>query len=100
MTLLALLRCLCSLVLIIGLTPVALLQPLLLVFRGTWEAQNAGDFGAEYTVEASICISLGVMTYSAAYHAATRTQAARRMHGELVEQVRRGRCLCAPSLVH
>jgi len=69
------------------LAPLALLQPLLLILPDTWEARNARDFGAAFTVESLACIALGLLLIVAARHAALGAKSSGRMLDELMEQV-------------
>lgn len=72
-----------------GLAPLALLQPLLLILPDTWEARNARDFGAAFIVESLACTALGLLLIVAARHTALGAKSSGRMLDELVNQVRR-----------
>ena len=73
---------------VVGLAPLVLLQPLLLILPDTWEARNARDFGAAFTVESLACIAMGVVLIVSARHAALGAKSAGRMLDELMDQVR------------
>lgn len=76
----------------IALTPLTLLEPLLLAIPGTWEARNVRMFEAVFVVEALVLTAAGFLSRVASYYSVQWQQSSEQNLVDLDIQVRQIRC--------
>ena len=76
----------CRLLVLVGIAPLIVLQPVLVAIPGSWESLHLDEFVAAYSLEAPICAAMAVLALVGSLHAGAALRSSHEMMAQLEDR--------------